>query len=305
MNRLEQYIAQATKGLYGKKKLEIQAELRGSIEARIWQLELQGNQNALETALLEMGDARNISVGLIKEHLMPNVLKNAVLVGIFAIASISALTSSQAQIQVETVGQSLSTDKMSMYYLRFSSIKENLEAAGISVDDTPLAPVENSVAYSLATKPSLRFRFPDAKQDLVLQTAPGFDSPWKADAGELVFDPKPSASITNDRVYMNLWSFLHQLKKTGLPINVEGWRNPSLKVGKTTLQIGSEKLLVTPWQLYSSIASQAVQEGVSEFGGWLMVMEYMGYEIMLFVLMHLLARFMQLLPQSMHRIQWV
>jgi hypothetical protein len=52
MNPLETYLNRATRGIWGKKKLEVKAELRGSIEARAWKLECLGftPELALETA---------------------------------------------------------------------------------------------------------------------------------------------------------------------------------------------------------------------------------------------------------------
>jgi hypothetical protein len=266
MDKLQQYISRATRGLYGTKKLEIEAELRGSIEARIWQLEMQGNTNTLETALLEMGAVNTINLGLIKEHLMPKLLKNTVLFGLFLTSGFAVLNSSRAQIEVVIYPSS-----MNFFYLSFSSIKTNLEAAGLTVDDTPVAPQEKTMAYSLSTKPSLRFRFPGATKDLVLQTAPGYDSPWKNEFDALIHNPKPAPTINSDygRYFISIYSFLHQLKKTGLPIRLEGWRNPKLSVGRTHLQIGSEKVAVTPWDLYSSIAGTALNNpNQPEFRFW-------------------------------------
>jgi hypothetical protein len=276
MNTLEQYLKRATKGLYGSKKLEVQAELRGSIEARIWKLENRGktSDEALATALLEMGAPATISAGLIKEHTMPKILKSMILTFVFAATSFTALNSSRAQIEVVTQpisGESVNTkptaceQNLAMYYLSFSSIKENLEAAGVTVADTPAAPQEKSQTYSADTKPTLRFRLPTATKDLILQTAPGIDSPWKDDTGKLIFNPKPSQNVGNDRFYMSLWSFLHQLRNSGLPVRIEGWRNPSVIVGQTKLEIGSATTLVTPHQLYSSIAAQSAFQGLETY----------------------------------------
>jgi hypothetical protein len=279
MDLLEKYLKQATRGVYGTKKLEIQAELRGSVEARTWQLESLGKSSheALETALLQMGKATNISAGLIKEHTMPKILKSTVLAMIFAAASLTVFTTSRAQIEV--VIPPMSTEeydlippikerKLQVYYLSFSSIKENLEAAGITVDNTPIAPVQKSSAYKENTLPTLRFRFPGANKDTILQTAPGIDSIWKNNDGNLVQNSKPTSELSNDRIYMGFWMFVDQLRKTNLPIQIEGWRNPVFHIGATKLQIGSEKQGVTPWLMYSSIAGRAAKAGITNESGW-------------------------------------
>ena len=104
MNALEDYLRHATKGVYGTKKLEIQAELRGSIEDRIWKLENQGlNQNqALEKVLLEFGAAQAVNSGLMKEHTMPKIFKGITMAFLIAIASLTTLNASRAEIEVVT-----------------------------------------------------------------------------------------------------------------------------------------------------------------------------------------------------------
>jgi hypothetical protein len=276
MNALEDYLKHATKGVYGTKKLEIIAELRGSIEDRIWKLETQGlNQNqALEKVLLEFGAAKAVNAGLMKEHTMPKIFKSITIAFLIAIASLTTLNASRAEIEVVTqefgfdTNTQTSSEFYKSYYLSFSSIKENLEAAGITVDDTPIAPLQPFKAYTKKTMPSLRFRFPGASKDTILQTAPGFDSLWKSDDGTLIQDSIPKTDLSNDHFYMGLGTFVAQLRNTHLTIRIEGWRNPVLKIGETKLQIGSEKQAVTPWSLYSSLAGQAAQAGLPLQGGW-------------------------------------
>jgi hypothetical protein len=100
MNPLETYLNRATRGVWGKKKLEVIAELRGSIEARAWKLECLGfdAECALKMALREMGEAQAIAAGLTKVHTMPTILKSTLALGLFASIAITSLNSSQAQM---------------------------------------------------------------------------------------------------------------------------------------------------------------------------------------------------------------
>jgi hypothetical protein len=210
-----------------------------------------------------------------KEHTMPKILKGITMAFLIAIASFTTLNVIRAEIEVVTqefgfdTNTQTSSEFNKYYFLSFSSIKENLEAAGIGVDDTPIAPLQPFKAYTKKTMPSLRFRFPGANKDTILQTAPGFDSLWKSDDGTLIQDSIPKTDLSNDHFYMSLGTFVAQLRNTGLPIRIEGWRNPVLKISETKLQIGSEKQAVTPWMLYSSLAEQAAQAGLPPLqGGW-------------------------------------
>jgi hypothetical protein len=277
MKALEEYLKHATKGVYGTKKLEIQAELRGSIEDRIWKLETQSlSQNqALEKVLLEFGAAKAVSAGMMKEHTMPKIFKGITIAFLVAITSFTALNASRAEIEVVTQSmENYEIDAKNLqiaqtYYLSFSSIKQNLETEGITVDDTPVAPQGKIEGLEDVGKlPSLRFRFPKAKKDSLLQSIPGYDSPWKNDAGKLIQNSRPTGELSNDRVYMNLWSFFQQLRQCDLPVRIEGWQNPSIKVGQTELKISSKTIMVTPWQLYSSLAGRAAQKGIPQLQGW-------------------------------------
>jgi hypothetical protein len=277
MKDLENYLRRATKGVYGVKKLEIIAELRGSIEDRIWKLENQGfsQTQALEKVLLEFGAAKVVNAGLMKEHTMPKILKSTVLAIIFAAVSLTALTNSHAQIEVVTspLGGSVSAPDLQIaqsYNLSFSSIKANLEAQGITVDDTPIAPQGKilGVAWKIDTLPSLRFQFPGARKPSLLQSIPGYDSPWKNDAGKLIQNVQPKGNLSNDRVFIGLFPFLQQLRQSELPVRIEGWQNPTIRVGQTAMKISSKTILVTPWQLYSSIAGRAAIKGFPKLQGW-------------------------------------
>lgn len=148
MNALETYLRRATRGVWGSKRTELIAELRGSIEARIWMLECQGysSEHALETALTELGEPRAIAAGLIGVHTMPRIFRSTLALSLFAALSVTLINSSRAQIEVAVMGMKVITQPTNVvsgppgrpvhYLLSFESIKLNLEAAGISVVET-------------------------------------------------------------------------------------------------------------------------------------------------------------------------
>ena len=291
MNKLDTFLQQATRGMWGRKRRDIMLELRGSIEARVWQLELRGMdcEIALEQVLREMGQAKAVANGFMEVHVMPRILKNTALIGLCAALTLTAINASKAQIEVvnyNSIYMSISDKTVTIlhsenpigpldnsnrvYFLNFQSIKNNLEAARIPVDDTPLKPQETAEKYRGTTIPTLRFRFPEATRDTILQTAPSYDSPWLNAEGKLVLNPAPSADITNDHFYIYMWLFLQQLKTANLPISIEGWTNPSLKIGRTKIQIGTGQQSFTPWQWYSEVAARSLEQldlqGINSWG---------------------------------------
>jgi hypothetical protein len=279
MTLLETYLNRATRGVWGKKKLEVKAELRGSIEARAWKLECLGftPELALETAMRELGEPKAIAAGLTKVHTMPTILKSTLALGMFLSIAITSLNSSRAQIEVTTLKlaqyaglekvqvtpQSLS--KSEPYFLQLSSIKRNLEAAGIAVDDTPQGSLEGFVNQRVLV-PTLRFTLPGSVQRIVVQSAPAI---WKSETGELEWNRIPPKNIGLDRYYVPFWSFVEQLQtRSGLPVRLEGWRNPTLKVGTTNLQIGSATLTAQPWAVYFSLVMRNIQHEFPDIQGW-------------------------------------
>ncbi len=102
MNNLEQYLTQATKGLWGKKKLEIREELTAHILERAYKHEIAGisHEIAVAQAITELGDAKTIRTGMIGVHTMPNVFKISGFLAVVAAGAIAMLSVSSAQITV-------------------------------------------------------------------------------------------------------------------------------------------------------------------------------------------------------------
>jgi hypothetical protein len=234
MNRLEQYITRATRGLYGTKKLEIQAELRGSLEARIWQLERQGNTNALETALNEMGEAKTMNSGLIKEHLMPNISK-AIFVFIAATAlTIAGISSSQAQVSWATAKDVyLKNCPCHDIYISINDLKASFEKAGAVITESmsePQAYLSKGIVFSpnplggwdekLPVR-TFNIQLPNVEQQIQLQALAKFS----LNAAETMpATPEEAAFISYDYI-------IDQFKTTKLPVRFEGWQIPKVQVG--------------------------------------------------------------------------
>jgi hypothetical protein len=276
MTPLERYVTRATQHVWGKKKLEIQAELRGSIEARAWKLECQGfaPPEALETALRELGSPHAINAELIKVHTMPNVLKNTALLGLFTAFAITTLNPSRAQIDVVTIpaikittsnsnmtgtvasSQWIFSEKHNLQFLSLASLKQNLENAGIAVEATES---EKSAILSFVLPGSTKTLSITAPVNHLQQTtiAPQGHS------------PRPNPFVAGDH-YVMFWSFFDQLRQhSELPIKIRGWRNPKLAIGTTEIQIGSSTAPAHPRNIYTNIAGQALLRNHPQVKGWI------------------------------------
>ena len=276
MNALETYLRRATRGVWGTKRTELIAELRGSIEARIWMLECQGYapERALEAALSELGEPRAIAAGLIGVHTMPRIFRSTLALGLFAALSVTLINSSRAQIEViggtrfEINGADFNmtvTGPIDTYFLNFSSIKKSLEKAGMTVDESPSESLERSKVVGLV--PTLRFRFPGSIQDMLLQSTPVTGSTISVNE---VTTANSSAGVSDEGAYIAFPEFVRQLRqRSGLQIRIIGWRNPIIEVGTTKLQIGTDKATATPREIFVQAAGRAAQSGFPQLSAWL------------------------------------
>jgi hypothetical protein len=277
VNPLEPYLNRATRGIWGRKKLEVIAELRGSIEARAWKLECQGftPERALETALRELGEPKAIAAGLRKVHTMPTMFKNTLALGMFAALSLTVLNSSRAQIEVTNATtftitapgyNVIVTGSTETYFLKISSIKKSLEDTGIAVNETLQKSIDPS-PYDTRVVPTLIFRFPGSDRNMLLQSTPVF-------ADSITVNPETTAraglAVVSKEEYISLTGFVRQLKqRSGLPVRILGWHNPVIEVGQTRLGIGTAHVSATPRGIYVTAAGRAAQNGFPQLTAWL------------------------------------
>ena len=88
MNNLERYLNQATRGIWGRRKLEIREELENHVLERTKKFELMGlsRETATARAIQELGDARVVNRGMTGVYMMSTYLKSTVAVIMISVA---------------------------------------------------------------------------------------------------------------------------------------------------------------------------------------------------------------------------
>jgi hypothetical protein len=96
---LEQYLKNATRGLIGKRKLDVREELENHVLEQAHKLELQGfnHADAIEKVLEQIGPASIVSSGMIGVHTMPTMIRS--ILASLALALTSALFATNIQAQ--------------------------------------------------------------------------------------------------------------------------------------------------------------------------------------------------------------
>ncbi len=267
---LETYLKQATRGIWGKRRTDAILELRGNIEARIWTLEHQGKTQAeaLEIALQELGDARAVNAGMTQVHTMPNVTRNILLAGLISSVAAVGWTSSTAQIQTVTPSvqniccQMLPTIQQPQF-MRLNDLKLQLEQAGVTVRESMQAPVRGTTPTfgdwlyvdPLETR-TLDLHFPEMMdgETVRVQALSGLS---------VTADGQNPKFVAQEDVFIAPESLVDQLRNAKLPMTLEGWHNPTLRIGQTALMIGTQKQPITVANWYSNIVTESVHNDVS------------------------------------------
>ena len=98
---LEQYLKNATKGLYGTKKLEVKTEIEGNIREMALEYQIAGlsESEAISKAILEFGEARVLNAGMVRVHTMPKIIKGVLLAGLISSFALVHFSSSFPEFQ--------------------------------------------------------------------------------------------------------------------------------------------------------------------------------------------------------------
>lgn len=209
MNQTEQYVRQATRGLWGRARRELQVELEGHIAERCQEFRLAGlsAEEAERQTLRELGAPVQVSGGMLDVHVAPALGKAGVLSALLATAVFSALPQGLAQVQsiysrTENYGASS--------YLDFQQLKEAIEKAGGEISGPA-----DSATVTVPGAP--RSSYP-------LNTARA-----------------PNATLTqNGKTFLSVGTLLAGLSNTGADVRVSGWNNPTLEVGQARIALETQ-----------------------------------------------------------------
>ncbi len=236
---LNQYLRLATWGLPHKKKLEIQAELRGNIEILTLEYQVQGfsASESLSLALRDFGTPERVCVGMTKVYTMPILLRNIGLAVLLSSLGLGVLNSSSAQVSATNLfpneicltkqadrfkvnGRVFLCQSKWTAYIHLPSLEKTLEKLGVKVR-----------RYSSAWK-TTELLFPKAPRSIYIRRYSG------PKILEYNNNDAPKAVAEGSFDYIDASDFFQQLSDSGLPITIKGWNYPKIGVGKTEFSLG-------------------------------------------------------------------
>ena len=261
MNPLESYINQATKGLWGKKKLEVREELTAHILERAHKHEIAGipHEIAITRAIEELGDAKTIRAGMIGVHTMPNVFKISGFLTVIAAGAIALLSVSSAQItgtirfpnsqclEVSTLTIELKFTTRNLpnfdceyaFWLNLPSLRTKLTSLNVKFSMGESIRDQDDTYYTWLLK------FPQGMTATIRQPATA-----KFMNEKFVFSPD----------YINSQDFIEGLQQLSVPFTMSGWDNPTLRVGDLRFGLGSSQSVIRGSDWYRKVLNQEIRK---------------------------------------------
>jgi len=223
MKQTERYLRQATRGLWGRARRDLQTELQGHVNERIQEFRLGGMsaEEAERQALRELGTPERVRSGMLGVHTFPALGKAGALSLLLATTLLTALPQSLAQVKgIYTTNTSTGPAS----YLNLEQLKAELMKVG--------GKISSQDANAVITLPGA------ARPPLPLNSY-GF----------------PSPILSKDNViYIQTEALLYALQNTGLDIRVKGWENPVLMAGQSSIRIKTDD-----WQVANNLYAATVQ----------------------------------------------
>jgi hypothetical protein len=252
---LETYLRRATRGLWGKKRLEVREELTQHVLEKAHGHRVVGfsQDAAISKVLSELGDPRAVRDGMIGVHTMPNLLKSSFAAALVATIAAISLNGTSAQVtaisrtpvepclttnattyqSVGDKGQLMTGGCIGGYWLELTSLRAVLEPLGVRFEK-----------LSVNTFETWAVTFPEGGSALF--------SPFSNDYGRMGDEQiRPG--------YIFATSLVERLRTSGLRVTLAGWDNPAIRVGKTRFTVGTETKTVFGRDWYPNVLGERVQ----------------------------------------------
>lgn len=237
---VERYLRRATRGLWGKRRLEVREELAAHLEGRVTAHRIAGlsEQGAVEKVLAELGSPGLVNVGMVRLYTLPTVATSGAVLGAVCVALAALLPKVLAQPEVRAsfywpTEACVKAQQMDALYgaceefdslwLEPQSFKAEMRHQGVVIDEGE----------------SLTLRFPNGAF-VRLPT-----EPHELMTGETTVRTEPGV-VAFTGVFREL------LDQPGT-VWFENWDNPVVHVGGVAFQVGTTKHRVPGEKFYKDV----------------------------------------------------
>jgi hypothetical protein len=273
MTALERYLRTATRGLWGRKRLEVREELTAHVLERAYRHEVAGlgHEAAVARAIAELGNPQTIRAGMIGVHTMPNLFKISGTLTILAVGAVTMLNVSRAQIGVSErlpVQQcadlqvarfefpfAASTKTISCNYggwLSVEGIKKTLEPMGVKFSRE----ARSGMRYPNATnsKPYL------AKWNELVLDFPNWSQVRLVVENEIAYDEANGQELKIPLVgeYVHAGRIVEALRQAGGELRIAGWDNPGIRFGGVRFMLGTREKPVLGHRIFPELMLSSI-----------------------------------------------
>jgi hypothetical protein len=257
MTPLEQYLNNATRGIFGRRKLEIREELHNDILERTRKHQLAGLsiEAATTRAIQELGDARALNRGMTGVYMMPTILKSAVAAIMISLALV--LTTQPSIAQVTSTTRVPITQCLESKNTVFDTIIEG-KLVQFPCEDGSIWFSVSSLRKVLQPLKVQVLEYPDAPYRSVhIKLPEGYTAKLNMNAIEWQFED-PKIKMAQD--YVSTLLLVEAFSQTPLIVRITGWENPRISVGKTTFTLSGVDTTIQASFLYRGLLNSALIE---------------------------------------------
>jgi hypothetical protein len=258
MTDLERFLRLATWSLWGAQKRTVRMELESHIAHKTWKYQTRGfsESEALQKALVDLGQPHVISAGMTGVYTMPTLFRNTVLVGLLLSLGITTFQSS-AQVEgtnrvpiqpclestsanVRVTTHDINCEDPFEFFFSLEQLKADLEPKGVKFESNK-GPYTKG--YDL---------------DIPILTFPQGKPVYITQGGGYGFK---DIKLNFSKDYVRASTFLtYNLPKSGLPVILSGWDKPVVSVGETQFDISFSSTEPKSQFLYGSVVFTAITE---------------------------------------------
>jgi hypothetical protein len=246
MTDLEKFLRASTRGLWGRERQTVRQELESHIRQRSNRYEISGSSEveAIKLAIADLGEAREISSGMKGVYAIPATVRIGVLAAALSVLALMGMQFGKAHV-VGTVRYPTPAC--------LESNRESFRAGprtffpcedGLNINIVHLQKLLEPLGVSFgpsAIKNATAVRFPGGEPIRLIEWS---DLYLQEDDGAVFLTPIVKG-------YISLWEFWMALRETELPITIEGFEQPKIRVGRTAFTLPSSpatvKGLSTTW----------------------------------------------------------
>ena len=221
---VETYLRQATRGLWGKKRLEVREELAAHLQERVMAHRIGGlgETDAVEKALSELGSPKEVSLGMAKLYTLPTVVGSGAVFAAICVFTLAAWPHTVAQSVKSIFYYPTKECVRALEPNSFLSIPQVYDLNTFSdvwLERQKLVQTLQKQGVKVTGAETLTLTFTGAQPVSIRAGAPGNPD----------YDIKPA-----DPSYVALSSLLYVLQNQ-VRVSVKGWNNPQVHFGNAVI----------------------------------------------------------------------